>query len=248
MAKDLFSKQAGVYARYRPTYPKALIEYILSFVPGREMAWDCATGNGQTALLLVPYFKKIMATDVSEKQISHAIPDPAIDYSVSTAENSPFADNSFDLITVSQAYHWFQFDAFFREATRTGKPGGIVAVWGYDLVTTPDTALNEAIRHFYTAVVGPYWDAERKYVDEKYKTVPFPFHELPSKQFSIDSEWQIEDCIGYLNTWSSVQHFIKANSYNPVDEFEKQLKNIWQDGEKRAFSFPVFLRIGRLVK
>jgi ubiquinone/menaquinone biosynthesis C-methylase UbiE len=248
MAKDLFSTQAGIYAKYRPTYPAALIEYILSFVTEREAAWDCATGNGQTALLLAPYFKKIMATDVSEKQISHAIPDPVITYSVSTAEHSPFPDNSFNLITVSQAYHWFQFDAFFREATRTGKPGAVVAVWGYDLINTPDKRLDEAIHHFYTHTVGPYWDAERKYVDEKYESIPFPFRELPSKHFSIDVEWQIEDCTGYLNSWSSVQHFIKANQYNPVDELEKQLKEIWKEDEKRPFSFPLFLRIGMLGK
>ncbi len=247
MAKDLFSKQAEFYARYRPTYPQSLIAYILSFVETRETAWDCATGNGQTALLLAPYFKKVMATDVSEKQIGQAIAHPSITYSVGTAEQTSFADNSFDLITVSQAYHWFKFDAFFHEATRTGKPGAIVAVWAYALADTPYKKISDAIYHFYTDTVGPYWDMERRYVDEQYKTIPFAFHELPSKNFSIDLEWSMEDCLGYLNSWSSVQHFIRANQYNPVDELAKQLKPVWK-GEKQPFSFPVFLRIGKIMK
>jgi len=58
MSKDLFSNQASTYARYRPVYPKELYNYILKFVTEKNMAWDCATGNGQAALALAPYFKK----------------------------------------------------------------------------------------------------------------------------------------------------------------------------------------------
>ena len=67
MSKDLFSTQAGDYAKYRPSYPAALIEYIIGFVAERKHAWDCATGNGQAAVLLSPWFEKVTATDSSEK-------------------------------------------------------------------------------------------------------------------------------------------------------------------------------------
>ncbi|HSC39609.1 MAG TPA: hypothetical protein VLD19_17110, partial [Chitinophagaceae bacterium] len=40
MSKDLFSQQASAYAKYRPSYPAALFDYILSFVPARQTAWD----------------------------------------------------------------------------------------------------------------------------------------------------------------------------------------------------------------
>ena len=56
MAKDLFSKQSDLYAKYRPTYPQDLYEYILSFVKERNIAWDCATGNGQAAAVLSEFF------------------------------------------------------------------------------------------------------------------------------------------------------------------------------------------------
>ena len=46
--KDLFSSGASEYARFRPQYPDALFDYVLSFVPGRQQAWDAGCGNGQT--------------------------------------------------------------------------------------------------------------------------------------------------------------------------------------------------------
>ncbi|HLK30578.1 MAG TPA: class I SAM-dependent methyltransferase [Puia sp.] len=248
MAKDLFSIQADLYAKYRPSYPTALIDYILGFVENKKVAWDCATGNGQGALLYADKFEKVFATDTSEKQIAQASPHSKISYSISAAENTFFADNSFDLITVAQAYHWFQFDSFFTEATRVGKNNCIVAVWGYSLFISEDEKLNCLINYFYVDVVGKYWDAERKHVDEGYKTVSFNFAKLPSKSFSIDVEWNFDDLIGYFNTWSSVQHFIKENGFNPVDEIAKEIKLIWDDGKKKHFSFPIFLLIGKVVK
>jgi len=251
MSKDLFSKQASAYAKYRPSYPAALFDYILSFVPSRQIAWDCATGNGQAALSLAPYFDTVQATDVSEKQLQQAAPANNIHYSVSTAEQTPFPDNSFDLVTVAQAYHWFNFDAFAKEVKRVARPGGIIAVWGYAIPQCQDARLNELILHFYTAIVGSYWDAERAYVDAWYRDIPFPYDELPAKEFSITVSWQAADLPGYLNSWSSVQHFIKANGYNPVDEIAAQVNALWPVTAGEAglpFSFPVFLRLGRIIK
>jgi hypothetical protein len=53
-----------------------------------------------------------------------------------------------------------------------------------------------------------------------------------------------EAFIGYLNSWSAVQHFKNKNNYNPVELIEKPLKNIWGDG-LRQINFPVFYRVGK---
>ncbi len=248
MARDLFSKQAALYARYRPSYPAALTDYILSFVQHKQTAWDCATGNGQAALLYADYFSKVFASDSSEKQIAQATHHPKIIYSISEAEKTLFADNSFDLITVAQAYHWFQFDTFFNEARRVGKNGCIVAVWGYKLAVCADEKINGMVKYFYTDVIGKYWDSERKYVDEEYKTIPFSFIKLPSKEFKIDVTWDAEELLGYFSTWSSVQHFIKANGYDPVETFANKIKSAWGSEKNRSFYFPLFLLIGKIEK
>src|SRR5262245_31166204 len=100
--KDNFSKQANAYAKYRPSYPQELYDFILSKVERRETVWDCGTGNGQTAKELAKYFKKVFATDISEKQIQNAHIAENIFYSVQSAEQTNFPENSFDLVTVSQ--------------------------------------------------------------------------------------------------------------------------------------------------
>lgn len=248
MAKDLFSNQASLYAQYRPTYPNGLYEFIVQQVPDPKQAWDCATGNGQAAVELARYFEKVMATDISEKQLQQAIPNEKITYSISTAEQTPFPDNSFDCITVAQAYHWFQFDAFEKEVRRVAKPGAVIAIWGYSLVVCAEEALNTLIRKFYRHTVGAYWDKERRYIDDHYTTVPFPYEALPSKEFQIDVQWNRGQLIGYFNTWSSVQHFIKAHQYNPVDELAIEIEKLWPGEEFKSFYFPLFLKLGKVTK
>ena len=246
MNKDLFSTQSDIYAKYRPGYPPELLVYILQYVSGRKIAWDCATGNGQAAVLLSPFFEMVEATDVSERQITNSIPVTNIHYSVSRAENTSFADDTFNLITVAQAYHWFDFMAFEKEVKRVLKRDGIIAIWGYGLVQCDYDELNSIIHSFYRNTVGPYWDPERKYVDDHYRTVPFPYDQLPAKEFFIEQKWSLQEMLGYLNTWSSVQRFIKAKKVNPVDPLETELQKSWPSNSAVVFRFPLFLRIGKV--
>jgi hypothetical protein len=249
MSKDLFSKQAKLYAKYRPDYPPELIRYILQFVQENNKAWDCATGNGQAAGLLSPYFKKIEATDISEKQLQQAPRYSNVSYSVSTAESTKFPPNSFDLITIAQAYHWFNFALFHAEATRVGKPGAVIAAWGYSLIQSKHAQIDDLIKYFYVDVTGEYWDNERKYVDLHYESVAFDFEALPTKDFIIEVKWTRDDLLGYFNTWSSVQNYIKATGNSPIHDLKNRLYDICTDPYMQYdFSFPVFLRIGRIVK
>jgi ubiquinone/menaquinone biosynthesis C-methylase UbiE len=248
MAKDLFSSQALLYAQYRPGYPRELYDFIVQYVNNRTRAWDCATGNGQAAVELAKYFEEVMATDISEKQLQQAQPHEKITWLVTTAEQTPFADNSFDCITVAQAYHWFNFEAFGKEVRRIAKPGAIIAIWGYSLVVCEDERVNTLINIFYRDKVGAYWDKERRYIDDRYTTVPFPYEPLPSKDFYINVQWNRQQLIGYFNTWSSVQHFIKAHQYNPVEELAAAIEQVWTDAGQRSFSFPLFLKLGRVMK
>lgn len=246
MAKDLFSAQAADYSRWRPGYPPELIGYVVSFAQERELAWDCATGNGQAAIMLAEHVRRVQATDLSAAQLKHARPHAAVTYSQSPAEHTPFAGNSFDLITVAQAYHWFDHRAFCAEARRVGKPGAIVAIWGYGMGRCADKSIDKAVMEFYANETGPYWDEARQYVETAYRSVYFDFEEIPvTKNFSIRMEWSIRHLEGYLHSWSATQQFIKLKGYNPVDGFIAQLKAHWKD-ETYPFTFPLFLRMGRV--
>jgi Methylase involved in ubiquinone/menaquinone biosynthesis len=232
-----------MYAQYRPGYPRELFDYIISFVKEKNTAWDCATGNGQAAIELARYFKRVMATDISKKQLQQAIPHERIVYAVSAAETTSFADAGFDCITVAQAYHWFHFEAFHKEVMRVAKPGAVISVWGYGRIVCEDEQVNGVIDDFYRNVVGPYWDAERIHVDAHYATVPFPYNPLPGKDFRIYTSWDVSQLTGYLNTWSAVQHFILQNHYNPVEKLATVLMQWWPAGIKN-FYFPMFVKLG----
>ena len=134
MALDRFSAQAADYARYRIDYPLALYDWLLPQVVGRARAWDCATGNGQVAVVLAGYFAFVEATDLSANQLAQAAPHPNIRYQTARAEQTPFLNQAFDLITVAQAVHWFEPAAYHREVRRVALPGAVLAEWGYGLV------------------------------------------------------------------------------------------------------------------
>ncbi|MBC7875088.1 MAG: class I SAM-dependent methyltransferase [Ferruginibacter sp.] len=244
--KDNFSKQAALYATYRPGYPTELFEFILQVTRGRSAAWDCATGNGQTAKELARYFERVVATDISQQQLDNAEQAVNIFYSLQPAEQTNFPDNSFDLITISQALHWLRFDDFYREVRRVAKNEAWIAAWMYGLIRISPEA-DQLISDHHFQVLGKYWDSERKYVDDNYTTIPFPFEEIKCPEFRMQYEWTIEELEGYLNTWSALQKFIVVNGFNPVDKLISAIKGL-SPNKKLGISFPLRLRMGRIDK
>lgn len=243
--KDNFSAQAEIYARFRPAYPSSLFDYLNGLCLQKERAWDCATGNGQIAFGLSPFFREIQATDISEQQLSHALKAENIMYRKEAAESSSFTDRSFDLIVVAQAIHWFDFDLFYKEVKRTLKTDGVFVVTGYDMPKT-DPETDDILMYFYDHTIGKYWDPERKYVDERYETIPFPFEEVTTPKLFYECTWNLEHFLGYVNTWSAVQHYIKDTKINPVPKLEEQLQKVWKPGDSKKVVFPVLLRAGTL--
>ena len=243
--KDNFSTQAKAYAQYRPYYPPEMIAYIASLVSNNDAALDVATGNGQVAAQLANYFKEVYGTDISEKQLQNATPALNITYKVERAEVTHFGESQFDLITVAQAIHWFDFDAFYKEVYRILKPDGVFAVLGYGLLSTNRDS-DKILHKFYYDLVGPYWDAERRYLDENYTTIPFSFNEVQTQKFTNLFTWTLEQLTGYLETWSATQHYIKKNGSNPIDIIREELQQSWEKSDK-SVTFPLLLRIGKKV-
>lgn len=242
--KDNFSAVAGGYSRHRPTYPDALFEWLASIAPRREAAWDCACGNGQASAGLAAHFDHVCATDASAKQIEQARPHPKIAYSVAPAERTPFDDNSFDLILVAQAAHWFDFDAFNAEVNRVGRAGGILALAAYELHrVTP--GIDAVTDRFYEPVLGPYWQPERRHIKAAYRDIRFPFKDIAMPEFFMTAEWTAEDCIGYLKTWSSVSRYRKETGKNPLEDFTGPLRAAWGK-EARTVRWPLALRAGTI--
>lgn len=246
MAKDNFSGNSDQYALFRPEYPPILVEYICGLVRDPKTAWDCGTGNGQLAKLLSGKFSKVIATDLSQDQIKNAFQAKNIEYHTQTAESADFGVQKFDLITVAQAIHWFDFEKFFDVVRKHAHQETIFAVIGYGRVKI-NPEIDSILDKFYFEVIGSYWDKERRYVDDEYKSIPFPFDEINAPAFTIDLEWNIHHFEGYINTWSAVKHFVKANGYNPVEGLIGEIRDFWKPNEVKQVCFPILLRIGKVT-
>ncbi len=244
MSPDRFSAQAAAYARYRIAYPPELYAWLLPQVPHRLRAWDCATGNGQVAAVLAEYFRDVEATDLSASQLAEATERPNIHYQVAKAEQTPFPDDYFDLITVAQAVHWFDLAAYHAEVRRVAGPGTVLAEWGYGLAQTGDAALDALILHFHNETVGPYWDANRWHVLDEYARLPFPFARVRRARFAVRQQWSAAWFLHYLRTWSAVANYGRQHAgADAVRLVADELAQVWGVG-KRDVIFPVFARAG----
>lgn len=244
--KGNFSAQSDKYAKYRPAYPSSFFDYLNTITLEKQNAWDCGTGNGQVALELAKTFDNVWATDISRSQIDNAFKKDNITYSVQPAEKTNFDSRFFDLIVVAQAIHWFDFEKFYKEVERTAKENALLCVAGYGKLEISGQ-IDKVIADLYDNILGKYWDKERKYINEHYETIPFPFSEIQSPDLVNTQHWTLAQLIGYLNTWSAVKHFIKQNNYSPIDKLQSEIKPLWGNEENRAIRFPLLLRVGRIT-
>jgi SAM-dependent methyltransferase len=246
--KDHFSAGSADYAAYRPTYPRALVDFLAEASPRTELALDCGCGSGQLSALLAERFARVVAADASAQQIENAERRANVEYRVAPAEASGLPDASADLVTAAQAAHWFDLPAFYAEARRVARRRGIVALVSYGVIAM-DEPVHAVVRHFYRDVVGPYWPPERRHVEEGYRAFDFPFAEFPAPPLAIEIAWTRDELAGYADTWSAVRQAEKALGREPVERFRQELAQAWGEPQmRRTVRFPLSLRVGRVVK
>jgi len=243
--KDLFSERAAQYTRFRPDYPAELIEFVASLAARRELAWDCGTGNGQAAYALGAHFDKVIATDASAQQIAHARQHPHVEYRVARAEDSGLPDGCADLVTVAQALHWFDANAFHAEAKRVLKPNGAIAIWSYGDPSLDDPAADAILQRFNFETMEKYWPVERAGVRDAYHSKPLPFEETPAPSFVLERSWTRAELVGYIGSWSAVARYRSLNGDDPIPIIDAELARVWNDATAHVVRWPITLRAGR---
>ena len=246
--KDHFSDHADRYEAYRPTYPDALSAYLASLVSSYDLAWDCATGNGQAALALTPHFRAVVATDASPRQIAQARPHPKVTYLVAPAERTPLKDASVDLVTVALALHWFDLDLFYEEVRRVVRPGGVLACWTYHLQTV-SPEVDAVVRRLYADILGPFWSPQIRHIEDGYRSLPFPFEEITPPRFCLVQEWDVNRLAALMGTWSASQRFRKETGRDALDEVRDELAAAWGDpSREREVAWDLHVRVGRVSR
>jgi ubiquinone/menaquinone biosynthesis C-methylase UbiE len=241
--EDHFSGHSQLYSQHRPQYPDEVYAYLASIAPGNSLAWDCGTGSGQAAIGLANYFDRVYASDASAEQISQAYPNPKVDYHVEPAEHISLADCTVDLITVAVAIHWFNLDEFYREVKRVLKPNGILAAWTYNLPEiSPE--IDSLIHHYYHNTLDGFWPPRIQYLEEGYRTLPFPFEEIIPPSFVMKVNWTLDKFAGFLNSWSATQRYKEQKGSHPLEMIWDELSAAW-GSESRLVQWPLHFRIGR---
>ena len=245
--KDHFSKVAKAYAAVRPRYPDELYAFLASHAPARDLAWDAATGNGQAAVGIARHVQRVVASDASTEQIAHAIADSHVEYRVARAEQSGLADASIDLITVAQAAHWFDLDAFYQEVRRVARPNALVALWSYGyFAMTPE--IDSIIDRFAEGKLQKYWPKESRVIVDHYRTLPFPFVEMVAPNFYMQHPFTLERLEQYFRSWSGVQRYIDSQGEDPIPALIAEVQRAWGDPRRsRVASFELYLRVGHVT-
>ena len=241
--KDHFSGQSAAYQRYRPDYPPALFGWLAGQAPGRRLAIDVGTGNGQAAVALAAHFDAVIGAEPSAAQLAQARAHPRVTYRREPAESLSAASASADLVTVAQAAHWFDWPRFTAEAARALRPGGVLAIWSYgNCEVTP--AIDGLLADFFRDVVGPYWPRERRHVEEDYRALALPFPQIDAPDFAMQTCWEVAAMFGYLDTWSAVRRCRARTGRDPLALVAGPLRDAWGAGP-RQMTWPLTLKAGR---
>eukprot|EP00112_Aurelia_sp_Birch-Aquarium-sp1_P018025 Seg424.1 transcript_id=Seg424.1/GoldUCD/mRNA.D3Y31 product="putative methyltransferase" protein_id=Seg424.1/GoldUCD/D3Y31 len=232
MAFRLFEDDdhAKLYSKFRPTYPKDLIDFIITYYCKEKinqstkspssLAVDIGCGPGQSTRLFADHFDKVIGFDISEAQMKEAIKNNShknVRFLKSGGEVLPLQDASVSLVTCAQSFHWLDQDEFFKEVDRVLIPGGCLALFGYPLNELDPPSCNEIIREHAYKTLKEHWSKQRVMVDNEYKDVQLPYQDnMRRNDFRITNTATISEYMSYMTTWSSYRNFIKQHPNEPI--------------------------------
>ena len=243
-----FASASDEYAAARPLYPTALYDWIASNCESHDAAWDCATGNGQAASGLSRFFGTVQATDISPEQIGQGFEAKNIIYSAQPAEATNFSDATFDLVTVAQALHWFDYGRFWPEVMRVAKPGAFFCAWGYCwFKSDADPQIDALLLRPFMELVEPYWAPNNRILWNGYRDeeIRFPFERVAAPDFAMEVDWTAEETIAYLKTWSAFKRGQRDEAVaGAIEKLLEDARKALPSGTKFHFKSPLVIAAG----
>lgn len=165
-----FSAKADIYARGRPDYPEAIVDWLrnrLGLYDGRTVI-DLGAGTGKFTRYLLKTGAQVIAVEpVREMRAKIVQAQPNVVTYDGTATSLPLPDDSIDAVTCAQAFHWFATGQALAEIRRVLKPGGKLGlIWN---VRDESVDWIKAL----TAIITPYEGDTPRYANGKWRSV-FP--------------------------------------------------------------------------
>ncbi len=144
-----FSGLAGLYDRFRPSYPASALKMILNGLGPEPAVLDVGAGTGISTAALVAAGARAIALEPNNEMRAVAL-GKNLDARVGSATVTALPSASVDLVTAFQAFHWFASAQALAEFRRVLRPGGWLAiVWNERDRTDPFSLEFRAIEECY---------------------------------------------------------------------------------------------------
>ncbi|XP_002737262.1 putative methyltransferase DDB_G0268948 [Saccoglossus kowalevskii] len=264
-------EMSGAYIKLRPDYPPELAQYIIDFLsktPGpRNFLVDVGCGSGQSTLMMLSYFERLLGVDLSPDQIKCAkqseFPDN-VDFTVGSCGNIPVESGTVDLITAGTAIHWFDLDEFFPEVERVLRPGGCLAIYSYleTDIECDDAEKTQELKRILRKVEDDIlennrpdqWGVSWEVLKSRFKDLRLPFEESQrGTMFSIKKSTSVAKFVQLVKTYSESKEFMRRNSEfakQTFDQLQKDLMSVVGNGKPPedaciTYILPVFTALAR---
>lgn len=220
------SNAAQRYAAGRPYFHPKVLEYLRPALQGQELGADVACGTGLSSQALTDLVEQVRAFDASPAMLAQATPHSRIHFAVASAEALPLEDHTLDVLTVAQAFHWFQRDLFLAEARRSLRPTGVLFL--YDCYFTGDMPHRPDFKDFVQAYFSRYPTPPRHrepFGLAQAQKAGFTFEE---RTFQLEWNFTQPELVAYLMTHSNT--LVVTPSGESPDEIRT-----WLDVQLQAF-------------
>ncbi|MBP19056.1 MAG: methyltransferase domain-containing protein [Pseudomonadales bacterium] len=221
MIANLFVHQSAAqrYASARPYFHQLVTEAISAFTRVSEFscALDVGCGTGQSARALTDIAETVNAIDISPEMIGETEHHNRVHYQVASAENMPFEDDSFQLLTAGLAFHWFDQSAFLTEARRVLQSGGWLVV--YNSFFKGKMIENDSFKEWALGVYPQRFPKPPRHAEgiRDENIDPFGFKLKGHEKFTHDEVMSVAQLVEYLLTHTNVIAMVESGS-TPLDD------------------------------
>jgi SAM-dependent methyltransferase len=200
-----FGETAGSYQAARPEWPAFTVRWLTGTDEGGPLdgrgplrVLDLGAGTGKLTAVLVAAGHDVVAVDSSGGMLDvlrAAL--PGVEVHLAPAERLPVADAGVDVVTVAQAWHWFDAPAAAQECARVLRPGGVLGIGWH----VRDDEV-EWVREL-DALVGRQAEATASRWDV-HLDLPEPFGPLQRALFAYRQRLTVDDVKALAASWSYI--------------------------------------------